>query len=127
MIGLDNIIAVAAGAYRIALKRDGTVWSWGANFDGQLGDGSVSAASPFGKALPVQVSGLTDVVAIAAVGVHSIAAKRDGTVWTWGSNLYGQLGNGTFSALGSAQPMPAKVPASRMSSKYPAAITTASR
>ncbi len=110
VIGLDNIIAVAAGAYHgIALKRDGTVWSWGANFDGQLGDGSVSAASPFGKALPVQVSGLTDVVAIAAGGVHSIAARRDGTVWTWGDNLYGQLGNGTFSTHGSAQPLPVKV------------------
>ncbi len=110
VIGLDNIIAVSAGAYHgIALKRDGTVWSWGANFDGQLGDGSVSAASPFGKALPVQVSGLTDVVAIAAGGVHSIAARRDGTVWTWGDNLYGQLGNGTFSTHGSAQPLPVKV------------------
>ena len=113
VIGLSDIIAIAAGAYHgIALKRDGTVWSWGANFSGQLGDGSVSSSSPFGKPLPVQVSGLTDVASIAAGGYHSIAAKRDGSVWAWGNNRYGQLGNGTFAgAFGPGQPVPARVPA----------------
>jgi alpha-tubulin suppressor-like RCC1 family protein len=110
VVGVSDVIAIAAGAsHGLALARDGSVWAWGANGTGQLGDGSVSVASPGGKSLPVRVAGLTDVVAIAAGGVHSIAARRDGTVWTWGNDFYGQLGNGTFGGA-SAQPTPVKVP-----------------
>jgi alpha-tubulin suppressor-like RCC1 family protein len=84
--------AVAAGAYHtLALKADGTVWSWGYNASGQLGDGSLVQ-----RLSPVQVSGLTDVVAIAAGSANtSLALKRDGTVWGWGENGSGQLGDGT--------------------------------
>jgi alpha-tubulin suppressor-like RCC1 family protein len=108
VVDLDGVVAIAAGSsHSIALKRDGSVWSWGANALGQLGDGSVSAANPGGKPRPTQVVGLADVVAIAAGGRHSIAAKRDGTVWTWGANSFGQLGNGLFSSA--AQPLAVKV------------------
>lgn len=91
---LSEATAVAAGAdFTIALRADGTVWAWGNNHFGQLGDGGASASSP----APVQVLepggfALGDVVAVAAGEFHGIAVKSDGTVWTWGSNYYGQLG-----------------------------------
>ncbi len=89
--GLTNVKAIAAGTYHtLALKKDGTVWAWGDNISGQIGDGSTTDRSE-----PVQVTGLTDVVKIAAGRFFSLAVKSDGTVWTWGENLYGQLGNGS--------------------------------
>lgn len=92
---LIDVISVAAGRenFSLALKSDGTVWSWGSNANGQLGIGS-SGGSQY---LPVQVSGLTDVIAIAAGGAFSLALKKDGTVWSWGKNSEGQLGHGTTS------------------------------
>ena len=87
---LSGVIAIAAGGYHsIALKSDGTVWTWGDNGYGQLGSGAWTDNS----LIPVQVSGLTGVVAIAAGGAHTLALKSDGTLWAWGSNQYGQLGN----------------------------------
>jgi alpha-tubulin suppressor-like RCC1 family protein len=86
-----NIVALAAGAkHSLALRNDGTVWAWGANNAGQLGDASTVA-----RLVPVQVSGLTGVTAIAASGEHSLALRNDGTVWAWGNNLVGQLGDCT--------------------------------
>ncbi len=83
---------VAAGtSHTLALKADGTVWAWGFNLTGQLGDGSTTQ-----RTSPIQVSVLTDVVAIAGGGSHSLAVKRDGTAWAWGDNGSGQLGDGTF-------------------------------
>jgi len=91
--GLNGITAIAAGSnHTVALKGDGTVWAWGDNSNDQLGDGGIEKTSP----VPVQVYGLNGVTAIAAGGFHTIALKGDGTVWTWGLNIYGQLGNGTF-------------------------------
>ena len=80
----------AGGNYSLALMSDGTVWAWGANSYGQLGNGSTAASVP-----PVQVLNLTDVIAIAAGDNHSLAVKSDGTVWAWGLNSNGQLGEGT--------------------------------
>ncbi len=97
--GLSDAIAVAGGYWHtVALKSDGTVWTWGNNFYGQLGDGT----NTDGKT-PVQVSGLSDVLAIASGYWHTIALKSDGTVWTWGNNTYGQLGDG--STVHSATPV----------------------
>ena len=153
--GLTDVVAIAAAAcfwdgpppdecpsLDLALKGDGTVWAWGANFHGQLGDGTdnrravpvqvtglsdVAAVAtrtftgfmggfagdvhsvalkhdgtvwewPIWEDLtakslvPVQVAGLSDIVAVAEGGGHSLELKRDGTVWAWGRNIYGQLG-----------------------------------
>jgi len=88
---LTNIIAVAAGyQHSLALKSDGTVWTWGNNSSGQLGNGTNISKSN----TPVQVSSLTGITAIAGGGSHSLALKSDGTVWAWGANNSGQLGNG---------------------------------
>jgi uncharacterized repeat protein (TIGR01451 family) len=90
--GLSGIAAVAAGdCHSLALKSDGTVWAWGDNYYGALGDGSVTWSSP----TPVQVSGMFGVVAVAGGWLHSLALRSDGTVWAWGYNSGGQLGNGT--------------------------------
>lgn len=95
---LTSIIAIKAGeAHSLALKNDGTVWAWGCNDKGQLGNGTNDESW-----VPTQVIGLTDVVDIAsdegsfpaAGGAHSLALKNDGTVWAWGRNTEGQLGNG---------------------------------
>src|SRR5207245_2794570 len=69
-----------------------TIWAWGYNGDGELGNGGFS-----NSATPAAVSGLTNVVAIGGGVYHSLALKSDGTVWAWGKNYYGQLGNGGFS------------------------------
>jgi len=91
---LTDVVAIAAGNYHsLALKSDGTVWAWGQNNYGQLGDGTMNNE----RRTPVQVSNLTDVVAIAAGDNHSLALKSDGTVWAWGRNDFGQLGDGTSS------------------------------
>ncbi|MFH1321674.1 MAG: T9SS type A sorting domain-containing protein [Bacteroidota bacterium] len=91
---LTDIIAISAGwMYSMALKSDGTVWAWGSNSYGELGDGTNTP-----RYTPVQVIGLTDIIAINSKGFgnyHSMALKSDGTVWTWGLNNFGQLGDGT--------------------------------
>src|SRR3989304_3046154 len=61
-IGLTGVSAIAAGGvHTVALKKDGTVWAWGSNSDGQLGDGTT-----INRSTPVQISGLTGVSTIAA-------------------------------------------------------------
>ena len=87
-----RVIAIAAGSYHsLALKSDGAIWAWGSNGSGQLGDGSTS----YYNSTPVPVSGLSGVIALAAGSSHTLALKSDGTVWAWGSNYDGQLGDGS--------------------------------
>ncbi|MBI4568259.1 MAG: hypothetical protein HY719_07665, partial [Planctomycetes bacterium] len=88
--GRTGVAAIAAGAiHTVALKADGTVWAWGSNGNGQLGDGTTTNQSS-----PGAVPGLSGVAAIAAGANHTVALKSDGTVWTWGINGSGQLGDG---------------------------------
>lgn len=78
----------------IALWDRGTVITWGWGEYGQLGDGEPWSASRIARR-PVDVIGLTDVVAIAGGGYSGYALKSDGTVWAWGNGSIGQLGDGT--------------------------------
>ncbi|MBE7539297.1 MAG: hypothetical protein HS122_12905 [Opitutaceae bacterium] len=73
--------------HSLVAKSDGTARAWGANTNGKLGDGTAT-----NRTSPVQVSGLTGVVAVAAGGEHSLAAKTDGTARALGANASGQLG-----------------------------------
>ena len=67
------------------MKKDGTLWTWGRNEYGQLGDGTNTSRST-----PVQV--LDQVIAVSLGYYHTVALRADGTVWTWGYNYSGQLG-----------------------------------
>jgi hypothetical protein len=96
--GLSGITKIATGAvstagsvFALALKNDATVWAWGYNDFGQMGDGTTSSY----RATPAVVPGLANVTSIAAGTAHALARKGDGTVWAWGSNGNGQLGDGT--------------------------------
>ncbi len=90
---MGQAVAIAAGgAHSMALRRDGTVFAWGANSYHQLGRPNSEA---WNSKLPLQVPGLTNIVAVAAGGTHSLALDRRGRVWSWGGNSYGQLGDGT--------------------------------
>ena len=119
-------VAISAGwKHSLALRADGTLWAWGSNEYGQLGDGT-----NVDKAAPVQIGSGYAVIAaggahslgiktdgtlwewgdnnttpeqvgsgfgtIAAGRDHSLALRTDGVLWTWGNNAYGQLGDGTF-------------------------------
>ncbi|HEX6873399.1 MAG TPA: cell wall anchor protein, partial [Micromonosporaceae bacterium] len=92
VVGLTGVTQVAAGLnFSMALRSDGTVWAWGANYRGQLGDGTTT-----GRLTPVQVVGLTGVTQIAAGdGNTAVALRSDGTVWAWGENTLGQIGDGS--------------------------------
>ena len=84
------MIQTASGTdYTLALKSDGTVWAWGVNGEGQLGDGTNTD-----RLLPIQVPGLTGIVQVVSGGRSSLALASDGTVWSWGSNSNGLLGAG---------------------------------
>lgn len=80
-IALPAAAQTAAGGetHTLILKSDGTVWSFGLNNVGQLGDSSNTQ-----RRTPVQVSGLTDIVAIAAGGYHSLAITSTGALYVWG-------------------------------------------
>jgi alpha-tubulin suppressor-like RCC1 family protein len=80
---------------------DGTVWSWGINAAGQLGDGTFEPRSSPGQVVdPSSATGLlTGVSRISAGGGHSLALKTDGTVLAWGSHSDGQIGDGTDPAV----------------------------
>jgi len=97
--GLTGVTAIAGGQlHSLALQSDGTVWAWGYNGNGQLGNGTQTDNNT-----PVQVLGpggvgyLTGVTALAVGGsnLHSLVVKSDGTVWAWGLDNEGELGNGT--------------------------------
>ncbi len=94
---LSGIVDISAGTrHTVYLKSDGTVWATGKNSQGQLGDGTEGATTDDGvnQVNPVKV-GITNVVAIAAGGGHTVYLKSDGTVWAAGDNWAGQLGDGT--------------------------------
>jgi DNA-binding beta-propeller fold protein YncE len=80
------------GGHRLALTRDGRVLAWGANNFSQLGIGATADGAPASVSDPIEVPGLSDVVAVSARGGNSLALRRDGSVWSWGRNIVGELG-----------------------------------
>jgi alpha-tubulin suppressor-like RCC1 family protein len=89
--GLDHVTKVSADRHTLAL-RDGVVWSWGDNSDGQLGDGGTQG---FARPIPLPVTGAPASLDVAAGSYHSLALSRTGTVWSWGWGYLGRLGDGT--------------------------------
>ena len=102
--GENSIAAISAGrSHTLALKSDGSLWAWGDNFNGQLGNGE-SGNGPDGKSKsssePIMVGTDTNWAAISAASFptgepYSLALKKDGSLWAWGNNSSGQLGDGT--------------------------------
>lgn len=87
---LTNWLNIAASYYSVvALKTDGTLWTWGQNTRGQLGLGNRTLYSS-----PKQVGALTNWLKISSSGYSCGVIKTDGTLWTWGNNFSGQLGLG---------------------------------
>ena len=93
---------IAGGfAHTLALKSGGTLWAWGYNNYGQVGDGtdcgmcSCSSETCADKHSPEQIGSDNHWVSIAAGQFHSLALKSDGTLWAWGLNASGQVGDGT--------------------------------
>ncbi|MFH1230427.1 MAG: putative Ig domain-containing protein [Planctomycetota bacterium] len=80
----------AGGSHTVILKTDGTLWAWGLNSSGQLGNGTFT-----NKNIPTKIGTDTNWAIIAAGGSHTVALKTDRTLWAWGRNDRGQLGDGT--------------------------------
>lgn len=90
-VGEYRRVGVSAGAsHTILAKSDGTVWAWGGNSEGQVGDGTTTSRSA-----PIQVLAISGAVAVSAGYYHSVALTSEGAAWAWGRNMYGQLGDGT--------------------------------
>jgi len=86
-------VSITAGkGHSLAVKSDSTLWAWGGNGVGQLGDGTTDE-----RHFPVQVGSDHDWRFAVARFAHTLAVKSDGTLWAWGGNGHGQLGDGTTS------------------------------
>jgi alpha-tubulin suppressor-like RCC1 family protein len=98
----DAVRVSSSGDHTLAVTRAGAVYAWGYNIVGQLGVGAMPVFNyrhgeqvPYVVPFPMRVPGLSGVVGVAAGGSHSLALLEDGSVWAWGLNKQGQLGDGT--------------------------------
>lgn len=81
---------ISVNTHSVAIKTDGTLWSWGHNSQGQLGDGTT-----VNKLSPIQIGTSANWSRVAAGDEFTMAIKTDGTLWGWGLNVNGALGDGT--------------------------------
>ncbi|MEK5209512.1 RCC1 domain-containing protein [Psychrobacillus sp. FSL H8-0510] len=86
---LSNVIG-GGMKHALAITSDGSVYAWGLNDKGQLGDGTTTS-----RTMPTKINGMSNAVAVEAGSNHSLAITSDGSVYAWGDNKYGQLGIGS--------------------------------
>jgi alpha-tubulin suppressor-like RCC1 family protein len=102
---MENTIVVSAGNFHtMVVTDDGDLWAWGRNEEGQLGNGTFTAWDneegeippsnwvPQAISEPIQI--MDNVISVSAGSRHTLAIREDGSLWSWGNNEYGQLGNG---------------------------------
>jgi hypothetical protein len=92
VLAASLLVATAGLATQLTDRVGGTLYGWGSNSRGQLGDGTTT-----NRSTPHAVPGMDDVIHVAGSYNHSLAVTSQGTVWAWGKNNHGQLGNNTFS------------------------------
>jgi hypothetical protein len=91
---MESVESVSAGnSHTLAIKTDGSLWAWGSNkwgynAEGQLGDGTTT------NSVPLLVKVMESATSVSAGLNYTLAIKNDGSLWAWGNNSYGQLGNG---------------------------------
>ena len=103
---ISNAVSVAAGPkdFTVVADADGRVWTWGSSNDGLdgdvgvLGDGGSRPLVNGNVFVPSPISGVSNVVNVAAGNAHVLALRADGTVWAWGYDVVGQLGVGGLSS-----------------------------
>lgn len=133
-VTLDRIVAISAGDnHALALRDDGTVWAWGGNTYGQIGDNGTSTTE---RAYAVQVHagatntanpglGLAGAISIAAAQDHSLAVLSDGRVVGWGQASYGRIGDGYTSTTSAARRRPVLVEESSTDPEFNGALRVA--
>src|SRR5262245_828527 len=87
--GYQRITSSSSSNHNLEIK-DGTLWAWGYNFNGQLGD-----ATYINRPAPVKIGTGTTWVSVSTGASFSVGLMADGTLWAWGYNAYGQLGDGS--------------------------------
>ncbi|MGE5703537.1 MAG: Ig-like domain-containing protein [Clostridia bacterium] len=86
---IDLPILKTGTSFSVAVKPDGSVWTWGRNYEGQLGDGTTTSSN-----VPTKLKDLSNVTDIAVGYAHVVALDEKQRVWAWGDNTSGQVGNG---------------------------------
>ena len=87
----DWISASAGDTFSLGVRANGSLWAWGSNLNGRLGDNSTTS-----RLSPVSVvGGFSDWVSASAGGSHSLGVRANGSLWAWGNNANGRLGDNT--------------------------------
>ena len=108
-VGSDTTWSSATGGYKynFGLKTDGTLWAWGENDNGALGLNQTNPGTGANSmSSPTQVPGTTWTQKISSGVTVTLAIKTDGTLWTWGKNEYGQLGQNNVTLYSSPVQIP---------------------
>ncbi len=96
---LTAVTAIGVGEYHsLAVREDGTVWAWGQSYFGQLGTGTITTTGCFCQPQPAPVLSVSGATAVVGGTEFSAARTRDGAVWTWGGDSFGELGDGASAA-----------------------------